>query len=413
MAGGWSARARMSGSLTEYADGFEARLLELGYRRGSVDAQMLMVARLDGWLAERGLDASDLTAEVVAEWVALRAAGRMHFRSQRGVQPLLDYLRELGAAPAATAPAVVTPLEVLLERFGSYLIAERGLTAGTARSRVRIVEPFVATAVSKDGVLELDRLTASDAGAFVVAASRRHGPRWAREAGCALRSLLGFLHLEGLVNAELAASVPSVATWRLSGLPPRLAPGGVRRLLDSCDPVTVVGRRDLAILTLLARLGLRAGEVAALSLDDVDWRAGELRIRTARATGWSALPLPADVGEALADYLQRGGRPRRVPRSVFVRGDRAARAMTGSGGVEVVVRAAVARAWARSARTGCVTRAATDMLRAGRRWPRSARSCATGCRARPRSTPRSTATRCPTLARPWPRGGAVMSRLRR
>ena len=123
----------------------------------------------------------------------------------------------------------------------------------------------------------------------------------------ALRSLLGFLHVEGLIAESLIGAVPSAASWRLSGLPRFLEPDQAQALLDSCDPQSVTGRRDLAILTMLLRLGLRAGEVAGLSLEDVDWRAGELVV-VGKGRRTERLPLPVDVGEAIAGYL-RDGRP--------------------------------------------------------------------------------------------------------
>lgn len=132
---------------------------------------------------------------------------------------------------------------------------------------------------------------------------------------CGLRALLRFLHVQGLIAEPLAAAVPSVARRR-EDLPRGLAPSQVRLLLESCDRLTSAGRRDYAILVLLSRLGLRCGEVAALELGDVDWRAGELVIR-GKGCRIDRLPLPGDVGEALVDYL-RHGRPRGFGRTVFV-----------------------------------------------------------------------------------------------
>lgn len=132
-----------------------------------------------------------------------------------------------------------------------------------------------------------------------------------------LRSLLRYLHVAGLTAMPLAAAVPRAAGWRLSSLPRAVEADQVVRLLESCDRATVIGRRDLAILSLLARLGLRAGEVAGLRLDDIGWRSGEVTIRGKGSTT-ERLPLPHDVGEALADYL-RDGRPALADfREVFV-----------------------------------------------------------------------------------------------
>jgi site-specific recombinase XerD len=394
----------MSGPLTRYAEGFEAELLACGYRRGSVDAQLLLVARLDAWLVERGLDVSALTAGVVAEFVAPRAAAGLHFRTERGLAPLLAHLRSLGVAPAAVVVAPGTEVERLLERYRVYLVAERGLAASTAAERVRVVAPLlVSRVVGADGGLDLGRLRAQDISAFVVERCRGRGNPWARQATTALRSLLTFLHVEGMIDADVAGSVPSVANWRLSHLPPRLAPGEVRRLLDSCDPATVVGCRDRAILTVLARLGLRAGEVAALSLDDIDWRAGVLRIYNSKRKRHELLPLPADVGEAIADYLTRG-RPQSPERSVFLRVIAPAGGMSGQA-VSEVVRSAARRCGMGAIGSHALRHAAaTDMLRAG------APLIEIGQVLRHR-LPRTTAIyakvdldRLRQVARPWPAG---------
>ena len=134
----------------------------------------------------------------------------------------------------------------------------------------------------------------------------------------ALRSLLGYLHVEGVIARPLAPVVPSVAGWRLAGLPRGLEAEQVTALLDSCDLETAVGVRDFAILTLLVRLGMRRGEVAALALDDIDWRSGELVVR-GKGSRRERLPLPVDVGDALAGYLRRARPVSAEGRAVFVR----------------------------------------------------------------------------------------------
>ena len=178
----------------------------------------------------------------------------------------------------------------------------------------------------------------------------------------ALRSLLGFLYLEGMIDRPLAGAVPSVASWRLSGLPKGLSPAEVAGLLESCDRASVVGRRDLAMLMLLARLGLRAGEVARLELDDIDWRAGEIVVR-GKGDRCERLPLPADVGGTITAYL-RDGRPKTAQgRAVFVRVRGPQRALTGDG-VSAVVAAGARRLGVIYAHRLRHT-VAIDLLRAG------------------------------------------------
>jgi site-specific recombinase XerC len=167
---------------------------------------------------------------------------------------------------------------------------------------VRLVRPLADRALAcGQGRLDLEHLTAGEVTAFVVAQSRQR-PGSVRRMVTALRSLLGFLHVDGVIAGPLATAVPLVAARRASGLPTGLATGQVTALLACCDLGTVTGRRDFAILTLLARLGLRAGEVAALGLDGIGWRRGEITVR-GKGNRHDTLPLSADVGAAIVDYL--------------------------------------------------------------------------------------------------------------
>jgi integrase len=212
--------------------------------------------------------------------------------------------------------------------------------------------------------LDVAGLTAADVTAFVVAACPGRPQGTAKLIVTTLRSLLTFLHIEGVVAEPLAGAVPSVAGWRLTGLPRALDPDQLRRLLASCDRRRGLGRRDYAIMLLLSRLGLRAGEVAALGLDDLDWYAGEIVIR-GKANRSERLPLPPDVGVAITGYLRRGRPATAQGRGVFVRAKAPHRALT-TCGVSMVVHDAAQRAGLgvmhahRSRHT-----AATAMLRAG------------------------------------------------
>ena len=300
------------------------------------------MAALSGWLAAEGVAPAALSSEMAERFCAARrAAGHTDRVTVRALDPLLGYLRGLGVAPPASSPAPAGPVEELLASFWRYLEHERGLVPAAARGYVDKVRPFVARFDGPDG-LELWRVDVAEVRGFVVEACPRLGRRAAQLTVVALRSLLRFLHLEGVLERSLAGAVPSVAGWRLSELPKRLEAGEVDALLESCDGSTVIGLRDLAILTVLARLGLRAGEVAALSLEDIDWRAGELVVR-GKGARFERLPLPHDVGEAIVGYL-RDGRPATAQdRAVFVR-VRAPHHRLSPGGVTFVVATAARRA---------------------------------------------------------------------
>ena len=330
-------RVRVAGPLGRYALGFVARLVEAGYRPNAAAVQLRLLAHLSGWLEREGIDPGELRESELERFRREDLARVRSLRIADGLVPLLGYLRGLGVVPAAVEPTL-SSAELLLDRYRDYLLVERGLTAGTARGYVDCVRSFVSSRARGNAGVDLAGLTPQDVLGFVLADCQRRPRRGAKLMVTALRSLLRFLHVEGLIDRPLAPVVPSVAFWRLQGLPRGLAADQVRGLLESCDTDTANGRRDLAILLLLVRLGMRRGEVAALGLDDVDWRAGELLVR-GKGPRVERLPLPADVGEALAGYL-RDGRPRDAEtRAVFMRMRAPRAALTPAGVTQVVVAA--------------------------------------------------------------------------
>lgn len=332
---------RVAGPLALYARGFAGELARLGFTRGSAQKQLALAAQLSGWLGDSGLGAADLDAGVVGAFLgARRAGGYGGFVTPKAVEPLLGYLRRLGAASQPEISAPRTWAEELLEGYRRWLLAERGLRVKVAGGYVDCVAPFVA-AHAGGGERGLRELGAGDVAAFMTAESRRLAPKTVQRLATALRSLLRFWHLQGVVSGPLDRVVPKVANRR-PGLPWPLEAGQVAALLASCDRRTGIGRRDLAMLTLLARVGLRAGEVAALALDDIDWRAGEISV-AGKGGRRDRLPLPADAGEAIASYLQHGRPAGALDRSVFIR-VRAPRCGLTAGGVTQAVAAAARRA---------------------------------------------------------------------
>jgi integrase len=181
----------------------------------------------------------------------------------------------------------------------------------------------------------------------------------------AIRSFLRYLHYKGLVDADLSLAVPKVARWRLSTLPKYLPAAQVRQVLRHCDRTTVLGRRDYAIMLLLARLGLRAGEVVKLRLEDIDWE--NTRITVCGKGRWAQLPLPADVAKAIASYL-RHARPRCSSRRLFIRDYAPIEGFSRAGAIACIVKRALKRAGVVSVRKGAHLlrhSLATDMLRKG------------------------------------------------
>jgi integrase/recombinase XerD len=334
-------RSFVRGPLEPYAPGLAEELLRQGYQRSSAEQHMCFVAHLDRWMHAEGVELSDLDEPVIERYLARRrAAGYSGHRSVKAMQPLRDHLAPMGVLPPVkdVRPG---PVEELLGRYRGYLLIERGLTAGTARGYVDSVRPFVACRLRGD-VVDWAGLTAADVTGFVVAACPGRATGTAKLIVCGLRSMLGWLHVSGQIPAPLAGAVPAVAGRRLTGLPKGLSAGQLRGLLAGCDRRTATGRRDYAVVLLLSRLGLRAGEVAALGLDDIDWRSGEIEVR-GKGDRSERLPLPADVGAAIAGYLRRGRPVTAQGRAVFVRVHAPHRALT-TGGVTMIVFDAAQRA---------------------------------------------------------------------
>lgn len=403
--GGNSSRVRLAGPLEAFGSGFAMELARAGYKKNPVCDQLRLMAHLSRWLSGEGLGPEDLMPEVCDAFLAARRdAGYTLWLSRKALVPMLHYLREIGAVPPVP-PAERSPRAALLARYHEYLISERGLKHSTASGYVNFVDPFLRKRESPDGTLRLEDLSARDITAFVVAEVPGRPMGSAKLTVCALRSLLGFLHVDGVLTQSLASAVPSVAGSRLAGLPTALEPGQTRQLVASCDRGSVVGRRDFAVLTMLTRLGLRAGELTAMQLNDIDWRAGEIIVR-GKGDRRERLPLPVDVGRAVAAYLRRG-RPITECRALFLRVRAPHRALTSSGVSAIVIGAARKAGLPPVAAHQLRHTAATEMLRAGASLSdvgqvlrhRSALSTATYAKVDRIALRR--------IARPWPRGGAA------
>ncbi|MBV8541803.1 MAG: tyrosine-type recombinase/integrase [Pseudonocardiales bacterium] len=331
----------MVGPLGPYARGFAAELARLGFTKLSAQKQMELAAHLSRWLGDAGLGVADLATPVVGGFLAgRRTSGYRQYLTAKALAPLLGYLRGLGVAPQPESPAPRSVSAVLLEDYRCWLLTERGLGVKVAGGYVDAVAPFV-TAHAVRGEAGLRELGAGDVTTFMLAQSRHLAPKTVQRLVSALRSLLRFWHLQGLIGERLNQVVPKVANRR-PGLPRPLQPGQVRALLASRERHTAGGRRDLAIVTLLARMGLRAGEVAGLRLEDLDWRRGEITIAS-KGNRRDRLPLPADVGEAIAGYLRDGRPATALDRRVFTRIRAPHQGLT-PGGVTQVVAAAARRA---------------------------------------------------------------------
>jgi site-specific recombinase XerD len=393
---------RRLGPLGPYVDGFRTALTGLGYAPGSAVGQLALMAHLSRWLGERGLGGQDLTAAIVGEFLqGRRAAGYGQWLSVRGMMPLLGYLRGAGAAPAWSAAVASSPAEELLATYETYLVRERGLAPSSVYHYLRVARVFV-WARGGAGRPELEGLTAAEVGEFVLTGCRSRGVASAKQFVVGMRALLSYLFLVGVTPTALAGAVLSPVSRPSSWLPRAIDRRQVQRLMSSCDRRTAVGRRNFAVLTLQLRLGLRVAEVAALQLRDFDWCRGEVLVR-GKGNRTERLPLPVDVGEAVADWL-RQGRPASSSTHVFTALRAPRRALTSTAVSAIVSRAA------RYAEIPDLTAhrlrhtAATGLLRSGASLPevgqvlRHASLLSTAIYAKVDHTALS------AVARPWPAG---------
>lgn len=384
---------------------FEGELLQQGYKPSTVLRKKRLFADLNDWLQAQGLSTGDLSYELADRFLFdRRSAGYARHKTLDTLRPILDYLHRLKLAPPLEAPVPEGPASVILERYRRFLTVERSLVAATVNRYIDRLHPFLESRKSAgDLTLWLGSLTSADVTAFVVARCPQLNNGVAKLTVTALRSFLGFLHLDGVTERSLAYAVPKVLRRRLAGLPKGLEPEQVRRLLAACDARTPVGCRDLAILTLLVRLGLRRGEVAGLRLDDIDWRAGTISVR-GKGNCYERVPLPPDVGHRVAEYLQHARPADAQGRTVFVRYFAPHHAL-GASRVSTIVadaarRAGLGRVHAHRLRHT----AATELLRSGASLPeigqllRHRRAATTAIYAKvDRDSLR-------LIARPWPEG---------
>jgi site-specific recombinase XerD len=311
-----SGRRRKAGLLGPQVEGYRAWLTGRGYTPGTIKNMLNDLGQVGRWLSAEGLGARQVSEELMAAFlVTRREAGQRRVPGMRAMAPLLRYLREVEVAPAAEP--LLTPLGALLGRYRSWLVDERGLAATTVRRYENTARRFLQEQASAGEVFEPTALTGADINAFLLRECGRVSAGSAKGRVAELRSILKFLYVQGITALPLGTAVPPVGGWRLATLPPpAMTSADVQRLLDGCERSRAVGIRNFAIMTLVARLGLRSIEVARLELRDVDWRAGELVVR-GKGRRHDRLPLPVEVGEALVAYLS-GGRDPAGARRLFL-----------------------------------------------------------------------------------------------
>jgi len=353
------------GPLGSYMDSYAADMHEQGYAQTSAESLIRLVADFSRWLAKYRITPQEVRMEHGERYLRLRARHRRPKSNDlAAIKRLLHLLLRQRVIPEPSLPAA-TPAEQLREEFGLYLRQERALASITVRHYLSFVAEFLAERFGV-GPVDLAILCAADVTGFVRRRAISMKSKRVQLMTTALRSFLRFARYRGDLRTDLAACVPSVANYSLSTIPRALPPEQTERVLASCKRNTAVGRRDYAILLLLARLGLRAGEVITLHLEDLDWQNGWITVR-GKGGRYSQLPLPTDVGEAIADYL-RSVRPKAADRCVFLRSKAPVTSFRGPQAIASLIRHALARAGVHSPRKGAHQfrhGLATQMLRQG------------------------------------------------
>lgn len=327
----------MVGPLVPFAEDFRSRLEASGYAPSRIVNELRVMADLSRWMQARHVSLSHLTAELLQDYQAgVRASGRRSMCS-KGSLVLLRQRLQIAPAKPQPAPAESATTQ-LLTSFRQHLLEERGLAESTTTAYVLRANRFL-TWSAADG--NVSTLTTGDVTGAVLRESQNVSVGSTQFFVAALRSFLRFCFLQGLLPADLSAAALTVTGRRRSSIPRGIGPKDAQALLQACDRRRATGRRDYAVVLTLLRLGLRAGEVALLTLDDIDWRAAEIVVH-GKGRREERLPLPLDVGEAIVGYLQRG-RPPTSSRALFVRRI-APIGPLGRGGVSSIVRYASVRA---------------------------------------------------------------------
>lgn len=297
----------------DHVDPYLVRMQAAGYRPQSVCRATRAVGDYARWLLDDHGDADAVARATAFEFLSnRRAIGKLQNGDRSAVLRFVAHLCETGAIQS---PPETDRREQILNLFNEYLKSRRGLHATTIASSVYYARSFLREIWT--GSDELSGITRCQAIDYVERHAHDNSPSTTQAIFGRLRSFLRFLFAERLLDDDLSPCIPAVRGKRHASLPKFLTPLQLESVLNTCDRTTSAGRRDYAVLLLLARLGLRAHEVAKLTLEDIDWSAGTVSI-TGKAGTRSVLPLPNDVGAAITDYLVND-RPPCEARQVFLR----------------------------------------------------------------------------------------------
>lgn len=396
------------GPYADHVDAFAGALLAKGYSMHAARRKMQIAADLCKWIKRGRAKIEDLDERRAAEFLRARVnrGVAFHRHAPAALRQFIEHLRDAGIIPVPAQEIDDSEICRMTNAYAQYLLKERGLAQATLGNYIREARRFLSDRFG-GGAIKPDELRQEDINRYILRRARAVSPGRAKITVTVLRSFLRFLHQHGETAINLSLAVPAVAMWRFSELPEYLEPDQVERILESCDRNTSAGLRDYAILLLLARLGLRPGEVANITMDDIDWKAGEL-IARGKSVRHDRLPLPHDVGEALAAYL-RHGRPRCSSRRIFIRVNAPHQGFTDSVAVCDIVGRALSRAGINHRRRGAGLlrhSLATRMLRGGASLSEIGEILRHQLPTTTEIYAKVDIASLRTLAQPWPGGGA-------
>lgn len=345
---------------------YAALLSRQGYSKLSAHQQLLFLAHMNRWLHKKRLSISDLTAPTIQRYLRSRHRRLRPRRDDAAILNRLVHLLHTHGLLAKNPDRLPdSPHQHIDNDFDRYLSEERGLSEATRINYRPFIQKFLSAQFGNKPA-RLDELKADDVIRFIRKQAPQLHPKRAGLMVSALRSFFRFLRHRGDITIDLAACVPPIANWKSSTLPKFLPPDQIQRVLNHCDRQTAKGRRDFAILLLLARLGLRACEIVSLTLDDLYWQAGKISIQ-GKTNRQAMLPLPPDVGQAIAAYI-KNDRPVCSTRRVFIRMRAPRRGFANSMAISTIVARSLKKAGIDCPHTGAHLfrhSLATQMLRQG------------------------------------------------
>ena len=357
----------LEGPLAAYLGSFAEFISAQGYSLSSIHRQVLLSSGFSRWFKQKRVALRSIRTEHTGRYLRYRARqAKICLGDAAALRHLVDFLRGEGVIPPEKVSAPrLTPVERYAQAYERHLRETCALAEATILNYVPFIRKFLEGRFG-DGPVVLSSLCARDVVRFVQRQAPGLHRKRAKLMTTAMRSFLKYVRYRGEVVLDLAAAVPIVANWSMSSIPRAISANQVQQLLTSIDKRTAIGRRDYAILLLLARLGLRSSEVVFLELDDIDWNAGTLSVH-GKGGLRNEFPLSVEVGKAIAAYLQNG-RPYTTSRRVFLRAKAPVRGFQGASGVGSVVRHSLNRAGINAPTYGTHQfrhGLATEMLRQG------------------------------------------------